>query len=281
LRDENLLKLARMQFEFMQKHMLDPKDGGIYWETERSGKIRDARKHAYAQAFALYSLSAYYTAGKDEAALIAADRLFNLIENKFKDGYGYPEPFIIDIHEFEYKYTTNTLLHIIEAYTEYYQASGSEKARNALAFSLNLVINKAYNESLGRIECYFDEFMNPAGNMHSYGVISKGFVDEGRGGIYYDNKNGVDNKLFEWWVPSEAIVALVHRYNLYGDEKSMILAENVWEYVKKYFISQYGEWHWRINESDKQPVKNSILCGPWKCPYHNGRLCLEMMSMPD
>jgi mannobiose 2-epimerase len=81
---------------------------------------------------------------------------------------------------------------------------------------------------------------------------------------------------------SEAIVALVHQYNLYGDNKSMFLAENLWEYVKKYFISPYGEWYGHINDIRElnQSSKNSAdLVGPWKCPYHNGRMCLEMIKI--
>jgi mannobiose 2-epimerase len=313
LKEEYMLNYAKRQFDFIRKYMLDPADGAICWEVGRDGRVKDGRKHAYAQAFALYAFSAYYTASKDEEALGCAGRLFDLIENKFKNEYGYPESFIIDVHEFKYNYTMNTLLHIIEAYTEYYLAVKSEKARKALEYSLNLVINKAYSEKLRRIECYFDEFMDPVGNMHSYGhdiesswlihracealgndaitndlapklekvarhVISKGFINEGRNGIYYDNKNGADNKLFEWWVSAEAIVALVHQYNLYRSDKSAALAENLWEYVKAYFISPHGEWYWRITE-EKQPVENVILCGPWKCPYHNGRMCLEMIKI--
>lgn len=314
LKDENLLEFAAHQFDFINKYMLDPADGGIYWSVEHDGKIKDSHKHTYALAFALYSLSAYYSASKDDSALTAANRLFNLIENNFKDKYGYVELYAIGSPNRTKTRTMNTLLHIIEAYTEYYQAVKSEAGRDALAYSVNLVIDKAYNDDLSRIECYFDEYMNPVGDTLSYGhdieaswliyracevlgdnnitgnlapklekvarnVISKGFVDEGRGGVYYECKDGVDNKSLSWWVMSEAVVALVHQYNLYGNGKSMIIAENLWEYIKKYFISPYGEWHEHVKDNG-EPVKSSNgLCGAWKCPYHNGRMCLEMLEM--
>ena len=328
LKDENLLKLADLQFEFIQKYMLDPVDGGIYWSVEHDGKIKDSRKHTYAQAFALYSMGAYYSACKcvgdgildvprniyTEAALISANRLFDLIENKFKDEYGYTEPYNIDRRDFKFTRTMNTLLHIIEAYSEYYQTVKSEKARNALEYSLNLVINKAYNEKLSRIDCYFDEYMNPVGDILSYGhdiesswllyraceilgndniknnlspklekiaqnVITKGFVDECKNGIYYDCVNGIDNKTRSWWVMAEATVALVHQYKLYGNVKSMALADNLWEYIKKYFISPYGEWYGYIDENGNAVKRSGDLCGSWKCPYHNGRMCLEMINL--
>jgi mannobiose 2-epimerase len=314
LRDKKLLERASAQFDFIARCLLDPGEGGIYWAVDHDGKVKDSRKHTYAQAFALYSIGAYYEASGDEAALTRADKLFDLIENNFKDEYGYLEPYGFDRNNFKYCRTMNTLLHIIEAYTQYYQATKSEKARGALKYALNLVIDKVYNENLRRFECYYDELMNPVGDTLSYGhdieaswliyracevlgddgltkslapklektaqnVISKGFADEGRNGVYYDCKEGVDNKTRSWWVMAEAVVALVHQYRLYGDEKSMVLAENIWNYIKTRFISPYGEWYASIDEKGEAVKSPDSLCGPWKCPYHNGRMCLEIIKI--
>jgi len=317
LKDEELLKYAGLQFDFLCRNMTAKTDGGVYWSVEYDGKIKDSQKHTYVQAFALYAISAYYSVSGDENALNTANRLFYLLENNFKDDFGYLEPYDMDYPELEKTRTMNTLLHIIEAYTEYKQIAGTEEVKNALENALNLVIDKAYNDNFSRIDCYFDRFMNPIKDMTSYGhdieaswliyracevlgneditnnlapklekvaqnVISKGFIDGGKNGVYYDCTNGVENKVRSWWVMSEAIVALVHQYNLYGDKKSIELAENLWEYVKKYFISPYGEWYGHINDRRElnDSSKNSAdLVGPWKCPYHNGRMCLEMMKM--
>lgn len=314
LKDEKLLRYAELQFEFITKHMIDPTDGGIFWDVEHDGKVRSNSKHTYALAFALYAFSAYYSASQNKSALDAADRLFNLIEMNFKDSYGYIELFSIDKPIDGSSRTMNTLLHIIEAYAEYYGAVKTKEAYHGLEYAINLVRTKAYNDKLHRIECNFDEFMNPVGDILSYGhdiesswliyraceilgdseilkelapslekvalnVISKGFVDDGRNGIYYDCKDGVDNKYRSWWVMSEAVVALVHRYVLYGDTQSIALAENVWNYIKKYFITQYGEWHTQVSETGEAVKSRSGLCGAWKCPYHNGRMCLELIKM--
>jgi mannobiose 2-epimerase len=78
---------------------------------------------------------------------------------------------------------------------------------------------------------------------------------------------------------AEAVVALVHRHRLYGDGRSMAMAENLWRYIKACFISPYGEWHASVSEKG-EPIKSpSGLCGAWKCPYHNGRMCIELMGM--
>jgi len=52
--------------------------------------------------------------------------------------------------------------------------------------------------------------------------------------------------------------------------------------VKNHFISPYGEWYGHLNdkgELNKTSKNSADLVGPWKCPYHNGRMCLEMLNM--
>lgn len=316
LKDPELLELASRQFDFLINRMIDPSDGGIYWMVSNDGKVSNNQKHPYALAFALYGISAYYSASKNESAIAAADRLFNLIECGFKDEYGYTEPFSIG----GTLRTMNTLLHITEAYAEYYSASNKINAREGLEYTLGLIRDKAYNDGLCRLECNFDKFMKPVGDMLSYGhdieaswliyraceilgdsgmisdltpklekvarnVIEKGFVNEGKDGLYYDCTDGADNKNRSWWVMAEAVVALVHRWKLYNDPQAMTFTENIWNYTKEKFISPYGEWYAVRNDGGENPrggelIKDSNgLCGAWKCPYHNGRMCLELMEM--
>lgn len=310
LKDPELLELANRQFDFIIKRMIDPSDGGIYWIVNHDGTVKDNRKHPYASAFALYAVSAYYSASKNESALAAAEKLFNHIEINFKDDYGYFDSFSIG----GTLRTMNTLLHITEAYTEYYSAVNTEEAHAGLKYALELVKNKAYSDELCRIDCNFGNLMEPVGNVLSYGhdieaswliyracetlgdiniisdlstklekvarnVIAKGFADEGKNGLYYDCKDGADNKTRSWWVMSEAVIALVHRWKLYNDPQSMILAVNVWNYTKENFISPYGEWYGTRRDNGELVKDSNGLCGAWKCPYHNGRMCLELMKM--
>ncbi|NCC94840.1 MAG: N-acylglucosamine 2-epimerase, partial [Opitutae bacterium] len=37
-----------------------------------------------------------------------------------------------------------------------------------------------------------------------------------------------------------------------------------------------SEWFWRLDEAGK-PARMPIV-EPWKCPYHNGRMCMELMA---
>lgn len=314
LKDEKLLQFADRQFEFIAKYMTDSNDGGVYWSVEYNGKVKDSRKHPYVLAFALYANSAYYTASGNQAAHMAADKLFDLIEREYKDECGYVEPFSLDNFSRDSVRSMNTLLHIIEAYAEYHRSVNTDKSRAGLEYAVNLARNKAYNGEQSRFECYFDKRMNSVGNVLSYGhdieaswliyracailgnesisadfapkldkvaqnIIKKGLTDNGKNGIYYCRVDDTDNVSRSWWVMAEAVVALVHRYVLYGDAQSMTIAEHIWEYIKKYFISQYGEWHSGVDGNGSFIKSKGDLCGAWKCPYHNGRMCLELMEM--
>ena len=42
-----------------------------------------------------------------------------------------------------------------------------------------------------------------------------------------------------------------------------------------------SEWFWKVDITGK-PVKKLTIVDPWKCPYHNGRMCMEIIRRnPD
>ena len=128
LADANSLEYARHAYEFLKKHCVDREHGGVYWMLDKDGNVADDMKHTYNQAFAIYALSSYYDASKDEEAIELAMDLFNTIESKTLDEYGYREAFDRYWVEVENealaengimpKKSMNTILHLIEAYTE-------------------------------------------------------------------------------------------------------------------------------------------------------------------
>ena len=42
------------------------------------------------------------------------------------------------------------------------------------------------------------------------------------------------------------------------------------------FVNEKGEWFWSVDESG-QPASRQPIVEPWKCPYHNGRMCMELI----
>lgn len=51
----------------------------------------------------------------------------------------------------------------------------------------------------------------------------------------------------------------------------------LWKYIQEQLIDEtFGEWHWS-RLPDGSINKTEDKAGFWKCPYHNDRMCWEMM----
>ncbi|MFW9622724.1 MAG: N-acyl-D-glucosamine 2-epimerase, partial [Bacteroides graminisolvens] len=51
-----------------------------------------------------------------------------------------------------------------------------------------------------------------------------------------------------------------------------------WEFTKSHLIDRVnGEWFWSLR-ADGSINHTDDKAGFWKCPYHNGRMCMEIME---
>lgn len=207
--------------------------------------------------------------------------------------------------------TMNTLLHVFEAYTELYRVEPQEKTAQKLREILDTFADKIYNPKKCRQEVFFDDAWNSLIDLHSYGhdIETSWLIDRGcqvLGECSYTEKmkpittalaaeiydwayadhsilneceNGTDNTDRIWWVQAEGIVGFLNAWEQQGCEKYRQAAEDIWEYVKACFIdSRAGaEWFWRVDAAGK-PVEGEPIVESWKCPYHNGRMCFEVMK---
>lgn len=49
-------------------------------------------------------------------------------------------------------------------------------------------------------------------------------------------------------------------------------------FIKQHLVDyKYGEWHWSVR-ADGTVNTEDDKAGFWKCPYHNGRMCMEIME---
>ena len=87
----------------------------------------------------------------------------------------------------------------------------------------------------------------------------------------------VDDDL-HWWVQAENVVGWLNIYQHFGDEDALQKALHCWEYIKENLIDyEHGEWFWsRHPDGTLNTVDDKA--GFWKCPYHNGRMCLEIIE---
>lgn len=82
-----------------------------------------------------------------------------------------------------------------------------------------------------------------------------------------------------WWVQAEAVVGF---YNAYQKEPERTeyrqAAEGIWHFICGNMVdAKSGEWYESIR-ADGTRDTGQALVHPWKCPYHNGRMCMEMME---
>lgn len=208
--------------------------------------------------------------------------------------------------------TMNTLLHVFEAYTELYRVSKDEKVKARLEWIMDLFADKIYNPKLKRQEVFFDADYNSIIDLHSYGhdIETAWLIDRGVevvGEKKYEEKmtpvtstlteqiyktafnghslanecdKGVVNTMRIWWVQAEALVGFLNGYLKDRSKREYLDAVlSEWDFIKTYQKDGRAgsEWFWEVRE-DGSPVEGRPIVEPWKCPYHNGRMCLEVIK---
>ena len=232
--------------------------------------------------------------------LEAFDKEFHLIENDKLSENGV----IADK-------TMNTLLHVFEAYTELYRVSKDSEVKARLEWILDTIADKVYNPALHRQEVFFDKNYNSILDLHSYGhdietswLLNRGIdvlnedaykekinpiIDDLTEQIYqvaFDGRSlanecekGVVNTHRIWWVQAEAVIGFLNGYQRHPDRKDYLNAAKAeWEFISDYMVDKRegSEWFWETDENGK-PYPDRPIVEPWKCPYHNGRMCMEII----
>ena len=62
-----------------------------------------------------------------------------------------------------------------------------------------------------------------------------------------------------------------------GHTEYLDAAKDIWNYIGAYLVDsrEGSEWYWAVDK-DGIPLEKPIV-EPWKCPYHNGRMCIEVI----
>lgn len=211
--------------------------------------------------------------------------------------------------------TMNTFLHILEAYTQLYRVSGDAAVKERMIWLLKLLEEKIYNPSLHRQEVFFDKEYHSLIDLHSYGhdIEAAWLVNQALDTLGEDKLNrkifpitadlvkqvyqsaydghsfanecekGVVNEHRIWWVQAEAIVGFFDACQRDASKTEYLEAsENIWEFVKDHVIDRRhgSEWFWEVDKNGI-PFEGRPIVEPWKCPYHNGRMCMEMIKRAE
>lgn len=205
--------------------------------------------------------------------------------------------------------TMNTLLHVFEAYTELYDVTKDEAVGEKLRWILDIFRDKVYNPEKRRQEVFFDKDWNTLIDLHSFGhdIETAWLIDRGcevlgdeaytkrmhevtkelevcvyekayrNHSLANEAENGVVDTTRIWWVQAEAMVGFMNAWQKAPEhEEYRKAAEGIWGFIKEYVADKRpgSEWFWCVNE-DGSPIEGKPIVEPWKCPYHNGRMCME------
>ena len=330
LGEKSLRPYMDQAYTFLKESFLDKENGGLYWSVTYDGKPADDTKHTYNQAFAIYGLCAYYENTKQLEALDLAGNLYELIEERMRDEGGYLEAFDVDFapvsneklseNGVEATRTMNTLLHVMEAYTELYRVTKNledyremrENVAQNLREMFGIIEKKIYNPVKRRQEVFFDQDYHSLIDLYSYGhdiesawLIQRGvevlgeekttasmmplvqaMTEETYKQAYVHHsmpaecEKGVVDERRVWWVQAEAITGFYNGYQNWPERTEYAeAARSIWEFVKAYVMmpgKTPTEWYWYVDKDGKPALEEPIV-EPWKCPYHNGRMCMEMI----
>lgn len=212
--------------------------------------------------------------------------------------------------------TMNTLLHVFEGYSGLYRAKRDAEVERAMRDILEIYAEKVYDPTFHQLRVFFDRDYRSLIDLVSYGhdIESSWLVDWGTGllgdAALKEKIGQINNTLSDniiktafrggslmnecergtvdthrvWWVQAEALLGFVNAWSKQpARTEYRDAAAELWQYIENNVVDHRpgGEWFWRLDENG-EPDREKPTVDPWKCPYHNGRMCLELIRRdPD
>ena len=212
----------------------------------------------------------------------------------------------------------NTHLHLLEAYTNLLRVWRDPRLLSRQKELLEVTMDHIVDNATGHFRMFFDNQWNSLTDHVSYGHDIEGswlMVEAaevvgdaallGRArtlalkmaGAVYEQGLDKDGSLFyeadargnlidpnkHWWAQAEAVVGFYNAWQHSGEEHFLNAAYRAWEYIEAKIVDrEHGEWLAKLKPDGtpftEQEDSDACLVGPWKCPYHNSRVCYEMME---
>lgn len=208
--------------------------------------------------------------------------------------------------------TMNTHLHVIEAYTCLYRVWKDPLLETRLRGLVDIFDKRILAED-GHLKLFFDNDWHCNYDIFSYGhdieaswllyeaaqvlgekavlerveeripsivaAATEGFTPDG-GMIYEKCAEEIDGDC-HWWVQAEAVVGYFNLWEHFGAEDGLENALHCWEFIKAGLVDrENGEWFWSVR-ADGTVNRDEDKAGFWKCPYHNSRMCLEIIERTE
>lgn len=208
------------------------------------------------------------------------------------------------------KKSMNTHLHVLEGFANLYRIWPDPTLKQKIVELIHIFLDHIIDPVSNHLILFFDEKWNGKSAIISYGhdIEAAWLIQEAAelihddallqkvklrsvkvaeaaergldkdGGLWYEKEADHLVKEKHWWPQAEAMVGFYNAYQLTADSSFLGKSLNSWRFIQRYLLDKKdGEWYWGVKE-DYSVMEGEDKAGLWKCPYHNGRACLEILK---
>ncbi|MBR3406247.1 MAG: AGE family epimerase/isomerase [Bacteroidales bacterium] len=221
------------------------------------------------------------------------------------------EDMSLSAHDINADKTMNSHLHILEAYANLYQVWPDEGLKSRVEALLEIIGTRVMAPS-GHLQLYFrrDWSVLPGGLSYGHDIETSWLALEcafalrdadvvtrvrpwalrmglaGNEGLLPDGSmryeqlpDGSFDDSRQWWVQAETVVGNLWLWKYHSDDDALERALACWYYIQKHLVDPHaGEWWWAVLPDGSLDLSQP-KAGFWKCPYHNTRMCLQVLSI--
>lgn len=221
------------------------------------------------------------------------------------------EDMSLSAHDINADKTMNSHLHVLEAYSNLYQVWPDEGLKARVEALLSLTGERVMGAD-GHLQLYFKRDWTVLPGAVSYGhdietswlALEAAFAlhdadvvnrvrpwarhvgaagNEGLlpdGSMRYEKlPDGQYDDSRQWWVQAESVVGNLWLWKYHADAEALERAFAAWAYIREHLVDTIsGEWWWAILPDGTRDLSQP-KAGFWKCPYHNTRMCLQVLSI--
>lgn len=240
----------------------------------------------------------------------AADREYGGYYEVFSNDWQRVRERMIGENSDKVEKTMNTSLHVMEAYANLYRVSGDKAVGERLRDLIEIFLDKIIDKKSFHLICFLDRQWNSTSKVDSYGhdiesswllyeaanllgdqklidrvkeagikianAALEGYQPDGSMLTEKDNATGRLRTQRSWWEQAETVIGCLNAFELTGDESYLKKSLDCWTYIKQHFAdTKNGGWFSYVSESG---VPGGDKGGYWICPYHSGRMCMEVFE---
>ncbi len=207
--------------------------------------------------------------------------------------------------------TMNTSLHLMEAYACLYRVWPDPRMEERLRNMVEIFLDKIIDKNTYHLINFMDRNWNRTSEVDSYGhdieaswllheaasllndekllkrveetsikmaeTVEEAIQPDGSLVYEKDLATGHVNTNRSWWAQVETIVGYFNAWEISGNEKFLDYSINCWNYTRDHLVD-HKNGGWFTNANENGVVGRGDKAGHWVAPYHNGRMCMEIIE---